>query len=708
MNSVDSPILIDGLQFCRWSRRILEQMREGGMSAVHVTLAYHQTFRNTVAHLMEWNSRFQAEGDLILFGRDVGDIDRARSTERTAIFFGLQTPMPIEDDLGLIEVLHTLGVRFMQLTYNNQSLLGCGWMEDADGGITRMGRQAVREMNRLGMVIDLSHAGERTTLEAIELSERAIAVTHATPSWWCPSKRGKSREVLRALGARHGMLGLSLYPHHLQAGSDTTLESFCKMAAEAAEVVGSGNLGIGSDLCQDQPDSMLRWMREGRWSRPEGDAPAFPPQPRWFQDNRDFPSLAAGLRGAGFAESEIAGILGENWYRFMRSAFMPARKPEPSTVPVEAQSASPRSATAGFMAMKGAGYYSKATIGARDVINEALPLVTGAIERMQPIDDGSPLRVADFGCADGGTSLEMWRNALAFARRLVPSRSIEIVYTDLPRNDFSQLFRTIHNQTELASYYGQVDRVFPFASGTSFHERIFPDNSLDLAFSATASHYISEIPCAISNHVHMVGAHGKEREAYEEAGRREWDRLLALRAEELSPGGMLVFLNFGIDEQGRYLGHTGGVSMFDTFNRFWRELADEGVIIESEYVNTNFPQVYRTIEEFIAPLKESSSAAYRAGLRLEHVESRHLVCPYAADFARHRNPDKFARAFIPTLRSWSEPTFAAGLSASRPAEQRAAILDEFFARYEKSVASAPEGHGMDYIHVHLVCRKAGR
>ena len=160
-----------------------------------------------------------------------------------------------------------LGVRFMQLTYNNQSLLGCGWMEDWDGGITRMGRQAIKEMNCLGMVVDMSHAGERTTLAAIDLSERAIAVTHANPAWWCPSKRGKSRPVLKALGARHGMLGLSLDPHHLEAGSQTTLESFCRMAAEAADVVGIANLGIGSDLCQDQPDLMLRWMREGRWSR---------------------------------------------------------------------------------------------------------------------------------------------------------------------------------------------------------------------------------------------------------------------------------------------------------------------------------------------------------------------------------------------------------------------------------------------------------
>jgi hypothetical protein len=363
------------------------------------------------------------------------------------------------------------------------------------------------------------------------------------------------------------------------------------------------------------------------------------------------------------------------------------------------------SETAGFMAMKGAGYYSKATTGAREVINLAAPLILDAIARMRLADDGTRLRVADMGCADGGTSIEMWRKVLGQLRRDLPSRPIEIVYTDLPRNDFSQLFRTIHNQTNVKSYYGEVDEIYPFASGTSFHQKIFPQLSLNLAFSATASHYISKVPCNISDHVHMVGAKGAERAAYDAVGRSEWDNLLSLRARELVSGGRLVFLNFGIDAQGRYLGHTGGVSMFDTYDRLWKELAREGVITAAEYANTNFPQVYRTAAEFVAPLEDTASATYRAGLRLEHVEERHLVCPYAKAFARHGDAEAFARDYIPTLRSWSEPTFAAGLSAERPAHERQAILDRFFRRYQEEVASAPEGHGMDYIHIHLVCRK---
>jgi hypothetical protein len=166
-----------------------------------------------------------------------------------------------------------------------------------------------------------------------------------------------------------------------------------------------------------------------------------------------------------------------------------------------------------------------------------------------------------------------------------------------------------------------------------------------------------------------------------------------------------VFLNFGIDAEGRYLGRTGGVSMFDTFNDLWASLAGEGMITRAEYEATNFPQVYRTAEEFTAPLRDSASQVYRGGLRLEHVEERHLVCPYARAFGEHGDSERFAREYIPTLRSWSEPTFASGLSAERAPEERARILDEFFGRYERLVAKSPAGHGMDYIHIHLVCVK---
>ena len=322
--------LIDNLQYANWSEKIFQQMQEGGVCAVHVTIAYHEMFRETVANVEAWNRWFKRFPELIFHGRTGDDVRRAKIEGRTAIFFGFQNPSPIEDDIGLVEIWHALGARFMQLTYNNQSLLATGCYEAEDPGVTRMGRQVIKEMNRVGLVVDMSHSAERSTLEAIEVSERPIAITHANPDFWHPARRNKSDAVLRALGQSGGMLGFSMYPHHLKDKSDCTLASFCEMIARTADLMGVDNIGLGSDLCQDQPDSVVEWMRVGRWSKEidygegsAGDA-GFPPMPDWFEDNRHFGNIAAGLIAHGFSEADTSAVMGENWLRFYDENFGPA------------------------------------------------------------------------------------------------------------------------------------------------------------------------------------------------------------------------------------------------------------------------------------------------------------------------------------------------------------------------------------------------
>jgi microsomal dipeptidase-like Zn-dependent dipeptidase len=319
--------LIDGLQYCNWSEKIFHEIAAGGAAAIHVTICYHETFRETVLNIERWNRWFERFPDLIMPGRTGDDVRRAQGEKRCAIFFGAQNCSLIEDDIGLVEIVHSLGLRFMQLSYNNQSLLCTGCYEAEDGGLTRMGRQVIREMNRVGLVIDMSHSGERSTLEAIAASQRPIAITHANPKSWHPALRNKSDTVLKELAAAGGMLGLSLYPHHLRGGSDCTLEAFCAMAARTAELIGVDQLGIGSDLCQDQPDSIVEWMRTGRWTKEidfgEGskDRPGFPPQPSWFKTNRDLVNISAGLAKAGFAPHEVEKLMGGNWLRFFDKSF---------------------------------------------------------------------------------------------------------------------------------------------------------------------------------------------------------------------------------------------------------------------------------------------------------------------------------------------------------------------------------------------------
>jgi len=318
---------IDNLQFANWSEKIFLQMREGGLDAVHVTISYHEVFREMVANIEDWNRHFESFPELIFHGRSGDDVRRARREGRTAIFFGFQNPSPIEDDIGLVEICYMLGARFMQLTYNNQSLLATGCYEEEDAGVTRMGREVIAEMNRVGMIVDMSHSGERSTLEAIEISNRPIAITHANPFFWHPARRNKSNSVLQALGQSGGMLGFSLYPHHLKGKSGCSLTSFCEMIARTADLIGVDSLGIGSDLCQDHPDSVVEWMRVGRWTKKidygEGNASdaGFPEMPDWFKDNRDFPNIKKGLLTHGFSEKDVAAIMGENWLNFFDKGF---------------------------------------------------------------------------------------------------------------------------------------------------------------------------------------------------------------------------------------------------------------------------------------------------------------------------------------------------------------------------------------------------
>ena len=315
---------IDNLQYCNWSRKIFEINRSAGLDAVHVTIVYHEDFDELQLEIKKWEKLFHENSDLIFPGKNFHDIDKANKENKTAIFFGFQNCSPIEDDIKLVEKVHELGCRFMQLTYNNQSLLATGCYEKVDSGVTNFGREVIREMNRVGLVVDMSHSAEKSTLDAIDLSEKPIAVTHANPSFWHSAKRNKSSELLKILSDSGGMLGLSLYPHHLKYNTNCTLDSFCEMVAKTAEIMDVKKIGIGSDLCLDHPDTVVEWMRNGSWSKSKNfgegskNKPGFPKQPDWFLDARGFSNIEKGLKKVGFSDTETHGILGNNWYIFYK------------------------------------------------------------------------------------------------------------------------------------------------------------------------------------------------------------------------------------------------------------------------------------------------------------------------------------------------------------------------------------------------------
>ncbi len=323
-------LIIDALQYVNWTRELFEEAKAGGVNAIHVTIAYWENTRDALENIGDWRKRFRDHSDIIMPVRQASDILAAQKSGKIGIIFGFQNCSPIEDDLRMVETLHEQGVRIMQLTYNNQSLLATGCYEEGDSGVTRFGREVIKEMNRVGMIIDMSHSAEHSTLQTIELSERPIAITHANPSRWHEALRNKSDDVLKALGESGGMLGFSMYPFHLNNGPDCSLDDFCGMIMDTAELMGIDHIGIGSDLCQNWGYETLEWMRSGKWTfKPDyGEGSAsnadWPRQPDWFASSKDFGNIAKGLSDKGMAQSDVEKVMGLNWFNFFEAGFQPA------------------------------------------------------------------------------------------------------------------------------------------------------------------------------------------------------------------------------------------------------------------------------------------------------------------------------------------------------------------------------------------------
>lgn len=356
------------------------------------------------------------------------------------------------------------------------------------------------------------------------------------------------------------------------------------------------------------------------------------------------------------------------------------------------------------VAMAADGLYSLATRGAKDVIDGAVPLVLDAIGAMSA-GGRAPFTMTDMGCADGGTSADMVRQALRAVRTRWPDRAIRLIYTDQPRNDYNPIFRMVHGLSDVPSPVAGIEDCHVSASATSFYDRILPAGTLDLGFSATAMHWLSRKPCDIPDHVQAVGATGEALAAFAAQGRRDWETILLHRAAELASGGRLVLVNFCRDDEGRWLGHTGGVDMFGTMDRLWRGFLSQGAIAEAEYRAMTLPQYYKSVAEFRAPLEDPQGPVWQAGLRLERCETRVVGCPFAAAFRQHGDAARFAREYIPTLGSWSGSTFLGGLDPSRPEDERRAIVARFWEAYADLVRASPEGHGMDYVHIYMTIGK---
>ncbi|WP_201839623.1 dipeptidase [Microvirga zambiensis] len=328
------PIVVDALQYNKPERARFKEWIEGGIGCVHVTLAIWENARETLTAIGEWNRLLEQNSDLIALATTAEDIERIAASGRTAVVYGFQDTSPFEDDIELVEIFYQLGVRIAQLTYNVQNRVASGCWEPDENGVSKFfGRNVIAEMNRLGMLVDVSHCTERTCFDAIEYSSRPIAITHANPSEFVGTdielnRRNKSTPLIKRLAETGGVLGLSMYPKIMRDGSNCSLDTFIDMISWTADLVGVDTIGFGTDYYDGWPESQIKWWRAGRWSR-ESAIPikGFSAWPTWFKSSVDFPNILEGMEKRGFSSEEIAKIAGGNWVRLFRDSFVPAQMP---------------------------------------------------------------------------------------------------------------------------------------------------------------------------------------------------------------------------------------------------------------------------------------------------------------------------------------------------------------------------------------------
>jgi membrane dipeptidase len=307
------------------NRPALEELHAGKVDCVTVTVGFWEDAIESMDKIVKWRDMAEDNKDRVEIAHTASDIQRIAESGRTAILLGFQNVAFLQGRLGFVELFARMGTRVGQLTYNNQSDIGGSCYEPQDSGLSRYGKNVVREMNRCGMAIDLSHVGNRTSIDAIEASAMPVAITHANPYTLAPHARNKPDEVLDALRDNGGIIGLTVYRNIV--GDHTTAEKWSDLVAWTVDRIGIEHVGIGTDFDQTGGQPYLTWMRQGRWTRERqygaGSAASPGPQPHldWFGTPAQFGNAETALRRRGFDDVEVAAIMGGNWMAFYHKVF---------------------------------------------------------------------------------------------------------------------------------------------------------------------------------------------------------------------------------------------------------------------------------------------------------------------------------------------------------------------------------------------------
>ncbi|MBI4318058.1 MAG: membrane dipeptidase [Chloroflexi bacterium] len=304
-----------------------EWMNIGGIDVQQVTVGHPMSptaFEDAVAGMALWQRKLDCLDYLVKATR-YEHVERAKAEGKRAIILGFQDSDHFGTDLDRIQIFYDMGMRLVQLTYNLRNFVGDGWGERVDGGLSRFGVKVLKRLNELGILVDLSHCGHRTTMDAIELSSSAPIVTHSFARGLWDNPRGSSDEEIEGIGARNGFFGVLMTPIQLtgiskgESRTKCTIDDILDHVDYVARMIGADKVGFGSDYNGEKVPALLPRvlgrLNDRGWEaggyRPTFEALAV----EGFADIREWPNVTSGLVARGYSDEEIKGILGGNFLR---------------------------------------------------------------------------------------------------------------------------------------------------------------------------------------------------------------------------------------------------------------------------------------------------------------------------------------------------------------------------------------------------------
>jgi membrane dipeptidase len=291
------------------------------------TLGFWETAIEAMDAIAWWRDFARENADIMSIACTTAEIKAANDTGRIAVVLGFQNATLFDGRIHFVELFADLGMRVVQLTYNNQNDFGGSCYEPHDSGLSRFGRELVHEMNSAGILVDLSHVGNRTTLDAVRHSKKPVAVTHANPDSVFPHKRNKTDDVIRALKDNGGVIGCACYRNITGDEYCSSVDKWCELVAKTVDLAGIDHVGIGTDRSHNHGPADYDWMRKGRWTRGidygAGSAarPGKVPPADWLQDLSGLGTVPAALARKGFSPAEVDKITHKNWLRVYADTF---------------------------------------------------------------------------------------------------------------------------------------------------------------------------------------------------------------------------------------------------------------------------------------------------------------------------------------------------------------------------------------------------